>query len=80
MYIDTCEYIIAERQAPKARKENRTMLLAKNEHFIVEWQLVNATRIQYDGKFSNLEKAREYMEHIKRSYPVAFACISKAKN
>lgn len=56
------------------------MLLAKNEHFIVEWQLVNATRIQYDGKFSNLEKAREYMEHIKRSYPVAFACISKAKN
>lgn len=56
------------------------MLLAKNEHFVVEWRLINAGRIQYDGKFSNLEEARAYMEHIKRSYPVAFACIIKAKN
>ena len=29
MYIDAYEHIIAERQAPKARKENWTMILAK---------------------------------------------------
>lgn len=56
------------------------MFLAKNEHFVVEWRLVNASRIQYDGKFSNLEEAQAYLEHIKHSYPVAFACISKAKD
>lgn len=56
------------------------MLLAKDEHYVVEWRLLNADRIQYDGNFYTLEEARAHMEHIKRSYPVAYACIGKAKN
>ena len=55
------------------------MLKAKNETYTVEWCLVNATRINVERGFETIEEARSAMEKIKCSYPVAFACIGKAK-
>lgn len=55
------------------------MLKAKDEVYTVEWRLMNASRINIERGFETIEDARSVMEKIKRTYPVAFACIGKAK-
>lgn len=55
------------------------MLISKNERYCVEWRLMNATRVNVEGAYKTLEQARLAIDNIKRSYPVAFACIGKCK-